>query len=105
MITIVDYGMGNLGSIFNMFKRVGVLSKITSELGDIKSAKKLLLPGVGSFDKAMQKINNSKIRDVLDYKVLNEQTPILGICLGMQLLTKSSEEGKEKGLDILMHIQ
>jgi len=98
MITIVDYGMGNLGSIFNMFKRVGVLSKITSELGDIKSAKKLLLPGVGSFDKAMQKINNSKIRDVLDYKVLNEQTPILGICLGMQLLTKSSEEGKEKGL-------
>ena len=98
MITIVDYGMGNLGSVYNMFKKIGVESKITSELEEIKTATKLLLPGVGSFDKAMQKINNSGIKEVLDYKVLKEKTPILGICLGMQLLTKSSEEGKEKGL-------
>tara|TARA_B110000027_G_C16069801_1_gene278468 strand:+ start:335 stop:943 length:609 start_codon:yes stop_codon:yes gene_type:complete len=98
MITIVDYGMGNLGSVFNMFKKIGVASKITSDLEEIKTATKLLLPGVGSFDKAMQRINTSKIREVLDYKVLTEQTPILGICLGMQLLTNSSEEGIEKGL-------
>jgi len=98
MITIVDYGMGNLGSVFNMFKKIGIASKITSDLEEIKTATKLLLPGVGSFDKAMQKINNSGIKQVLDQKVLIEETPILGICLGMQLLTNSSEEGKEKGL-------
>jgi imidazole glycerol-phosphate synthase subunit HisH len=98
MITIIDYGMGNLGSVFNMFKKIGVVSKITSDLEEIKSAKKLLLPGVGSFDKAMEKINFSGIKELLDYKVLTEETPILGICLGMQLLTNSSEEGIEKGL-------
>lgn len=98
MITIVDYGMGNLGSVFNMFKKIGVSSRITSDLEEIKSAKKLLLPGVGSFDKAMEKINTSGIKEVLDQKVLVEETPILGICLGMQLLTNSSEEGTEKGL-------
>lgn len=98
MITIVDYGMGNLGSVFNMFKKIGVTSKITSDLEEIKSAKKLLLPGVGSFDKAMERIITSGIKEVLDQKVLVEGTPILGICLGMQLLTNSSEEGTEKGL-------
>ena len=98
MITIIDYGMGNLGSVSNMFKKIRVASKITSDLKEIKYAKKLLLPGVGSFDKAMQKIRNSGIKDVLDNKVILEKTPILGICLGMQLLTNSSEEGDEKGL-------
>ena len=98
MITIVDYGMGNLGSVLNMFKKIGVASKITSNLEEIKSATKLLLPGVGSFDRAMHKINDSGIKKILDYKVLTEETPILGICLGMQLLTNSSEEGVEKGL-------
>ena len=98
MITIIDYGMGNLGSVFNMFKKIGVASKITSDLEEIKSAKKLLLPGVGSFDKAMQRINTSGIKEILDQKVLIEEIPILGICLGMQLLTNNSEEGIEKGL-------
>ena len=98
MITIVDYGMGNLGSVFNMLKKIGVASKITSNIEEIKSATKLLLPGVGSFDKAMQRINDSGIKEVLDYKVLKEETPVLGICLGMQLLTNNSEEGIEKGL-------
>jgi imidazole glycerol-phosphate synthase subunit HisH len=98
MITIVDYGMGNLGSVFNMFKKIGVASIITSDLEEINSADKLLLPGVGSFDKAMQKITTSGIKEILDQKILIEQTPILGICLGMQLLTNSSEEGTEKGL-------
>ena len=98
MITVIDYGMGNLGSVINMFKKIGVVSKITSDLEDIKTATKLLLPGVGSFDKAMQRINDSGIKEVLDYKVLKEETPVLGICLGMQLLTNNSEEGIEKGL-------
>ena len=98
MITIIDYGMGNLGSVYNMFKKIGVESKISSDLDEIRIATKLLLPGVGSFDKGMQRINDSGIKKVLDYKVLTEETPILGICLGMQLLTNSSEEGIEKGL-------
>ena len=98
MITIIDYGMGNLGSVFNMFKKIGVPSIITSDLGQISSATKLLLPGVGSFDKAMKKLNESGIREILDDKVLNEKIPLLGICLGMQLITNSSEEGSEEGL-------
>ena len=81
-----------------MFKKIGVESKISSDLDEIRIATKLLLPGVGSFDKGMQRINDSGIKKVLDYKVLTEDTPILGICLGMQLLTNSSEEGIEKGL-------
>ena len=98
MITVIDYGMGNLGSVINMLKKIGVASKINSDLEEIKTATKLLLPGVGSFDKAMQRINDSGIKEGLDYKALKEDTPVLGICLGMQLLTNSSEEGIERGL-------
>ncbi len=98
MITIVDYGMGNLGSIKNMFKYLGVESTIQSDVDKIKRASKILLPGVGSFDTAMQKINRGDLREVLDEKALKEQVPILGICLGMQLLTKNSEEGEFDGL-------
>ncbi|MBC8284083.1 MAG: imidazole glycerol phosphate synthase subunit HisH [Nitrospinae bacterium] len=98
MITIVDYGMGNLGSIKNMFKRIGAPSVITDDLNTIANAEKLVLPGVGNFDNAMQRINNSELREILDRKALHERRPILGICLGMQLLTRSSEEGKSPGL-------
>ena len=98
MITIVDYGMGNLGSIKNMFKYIGVESTIESDVDKIKNASKILLPGVGSFDTAMNKIDESDLKEVLDEKALREQIPILGICLGMQLLTKGSEEGSVSGL-------
>lgn len=98
MITIVNYGMGNLGSIKNMFKHIGVPAAITSDLADIADAHKLLLPGVGAFDSAMERINGSGLREILDRKALQEKIPILGICLGMQLLTSSSEEGKILGL-------
>ena len=98
MITIVDYGMGNLGSIQNMFKRIQVESEITRDVDRIAVAKKILLPGVGAFDAAMQRINESGLKEVLDRKALQEKVPVLGICLGMQLLTQSSEEGKLPGL-------
>lgn len=98
MITIVDYGMGNLGSIKNMFKYIGVVATIEDDADKIKNASKILLPGVGSFDTAMKKINESDLKEVLSEKALKEQVPILGICLGMQLLTNSSEEGEIKGL-------
>lgn len=98
MITIVDYGSGNLGSIKNMFEYIGVAAEIQSDLKLIKKAKKIILPGVGKFDTAMLRINQSGLREVLDYKALKEQVPILGICLGMQLLTKKSEEGLLMGL-------
>lgn len=98
MITIVDYGIGNLGSIKNMFNRIGVPAIIAGDLHIIGKAKKLVLPGVGDFDNAIQRINNSGLREILDRKVLRDRSPTLGICLGMQLLTQSSEEGTLPGL-------
>lgn len=98
MITIVDYGMGNLGSIFNMFKKLKIESKITSDLQEIGEAEKILLPGVGAFDTAMKKIDEDGFREVLNKKALEDRIPVLGICLGMQLLTNGSEEGKLPGL-------
>jgi glutamine amidotransferase len=98
MIVIVDYGMGNLGSVQNMFKKVGADVRISSDLEEISRAPKILLPGVGSFDTAMQRIVDAGMLEVLNKKALIEKVPVLGICLGMQLLTKSSEEGVLPGL-------
>ncbi|WP_288739210.1 imidazole glycerol phosphate synthase subunit HisH [uncultured Rheinheimera sp.] len=98
MITIVDYGMGNLGSIANMFRYIGVKSQIVSDPDLIAKSTKILLPGVGAFDAAMEKIASSGLREVLDEKALKEKIPVLGICLGMQLITRSSEEGVLPGL-------
>jgi glutamine amidotransferase len=99
MISIVNYGMGNLGSMLNMFKRIGVKACIASDPEAIRKAEKLVLPGVGAFDAAMQRINDSPgLRDVLEHKAMVEKVPVLGVCLGMQLLTQSSEEGELIGL-------
>ena len=98
MITIIDYGMGNLGSIENMIKKIGYKSLITSDIEEIKHADKLILPGVGAFDHGMKQLRESGLIEILNQKVSIEKTPILGICLGMQLMTKSSEEGTIKGL-------
>lgn len=99
MITIVNYGMGNLGSMLNMFKRIGVKATIESDPALIQQSDKLVLPGVGAFDSAMTCINSvAGLRAVLEHKALVEHTPILGVCLGMQLLTRSSEEGRLAGL-------
>jgi len=101
MITIIDYGMGNLGSVANMIKKVGGQSIITSEKDIINNAKKILLPGVGSFDNAMINLKNLDLLDILNNKVLIERIPIMGICLGMQLLTNGSDEGSEIGLSYI----
>lgn len=98
MITIVDYGMGNLGSIKNMLRKVGVQSQITSNHEEIKKATKLILPGVGAFDRGMENLNRQGVMKLLNEKVVNQKTPILGICLGMQLFAKQSEEGQLPGL-------
>lgn len=98
MITILDYGVGNLKSIQNMFRKVGVDSVISSNSAFIQQSDKYLLPGVGSFDHGMNNLKDAPFFDVLEKEVLENKKPILGICLGMQLLTNSSEEGKERGL-------
>ncbi len=98
MITIIDYGMGNLGSVKNMFKRIGVESVVSSDISEISRADKILLPGVGAFDAAMRKIKESGFINILNEKALIQQIPIMGICLGMQLLTNKSEEGSLQGL-------
>ena len=98
MIVIVDYGMGNLGSVENMFKKIGVKAIISSDLNLISKCSKLVLPGVGSFDSAMKKISSSGLLNILNNKAIIEKVPVLGICLGMQLLTNSSEEGIQPGL-------
>jgi glutamine amidotransferase len=97
-IIIVDYGMGNIGSVLNMFKHIGVEAEITADLQQIADAEKLLLPGVGAFDHAMRRIIDTGFKEVLDKKALVDKVPILGICLGMQLLTRGSEEGNLPGL-------
>jgi len=98
MITIIDYKTGNLGSIQNILRRVGEDSIITSDKDKIANAKKIILPGVGSFDTGMSNLMAMDLIEILRYKVLNEKVPLLGICLGMQLLSKISEEGILPGL-------
>lgn len=99
MIVIIDYGIGNLASVFNMFKKIGVKDVIISNShNDIERASKLLLPGVGAFDAGMHNLESSGLLEILNKKALIDKVPFLGICLGMQLLTRSSEEGIKKGL-------
>ena len=98
MIAIVDYGVGNLGSILNMFRKIGIEAVVTADPSGIEKAEKLILPGVGAFDTAMKNIRDLKLLDVLNQKVIADKTPVIGLCLGMQILTESSEEGKMPGL-------
>lgn len=97
MITIVDYGMGNIGSLENMILRAGGLSKISKDPETIKKADKLILPGVGHFDQAMHRIKELNLKKPLDIAVLERKIPILCICLGAQLVTERSDEGSEAG--------
>ena len=96
-ILIIDYGLGNLKSILNMLIKIGVNAKTSSSPDDIFSADKLILPGVGAYDAGINNIRKNNLFDVLNEAVLVHKKPVLGICLGMQLLGKYSEEGKEQG--------
>lgn len=98
MVVIIDYNVGNVKSIQNMLKRIGVAAILSSNPEEILKAEKLILPGVGHFDYGMQMLHQSNLIEILNQKVLIKKSPILGICLGAQLLGNKSEEGKEKGL-------
>jgi len=98
MIVIVDYGMGNLHSVYKAFKRLNAKVIVSSSPKDIEKADKIVLPGVGHFKKGMEHLRSLKLIPVLNKKVLEEKTPILGICLGIQLFTNHSEEGDVPGL-------
>jgi len=93
----MNFGIGNLASIKNIIKKVGGKSQLVSTPEEIQQATKLILPGVGHFAKAMDKIDASGLKESLNQKVLEEKIPIMGICLGMQLMTKHSEEGDRDG--------
>jgi glutamine amidotransferase len=98
MIIIVNYGMGNVGSIANMHKKIGVPAAVSSDADAIRSADKLILPGVGAFDEGMRNLADRGLLPVLNERVVEQKTPVLGICLGMQLMTAGSEEGSRPGL-------
>jgi len=98
MLTIIDTGIANVGSFQYKLYNYGIESKIAINTADIRKATKLILPGVGHFKTGINSIHNKGIFDQLNKKVLEEKTPIIGICLGMQLFTKHSEEGNIRGL-------
>ncbi len=98
MIVIVDYGMGNLRSVQKKFIRVGADVEISRDPKIISKADKLILPGVGHFANGIKNIKEYGLWEILNRKVIMEKIPILGICLGMQLMAKHSEEGDEEGL-------
>ena len=98
MITIIDYGVGNINAFVNVYKRVDVPVKIARSKEDLSGAEKLILPGVGHFDYAMKKLNDSGMREELDHLVLHQNIPVIGICVGMQMMANYSEEGKYEGL-------
>ena len=101
MVAIIDYGLGNLGSIANMLKVIGEKSVITADKETIAKADKIILPGVGAFDAGMAKLNETGLVDFIKEQVVNEKKPLLGICLGMQLLGRKSEEGELPGLGLI----
>lgn len=98
MITLISYGLGNITAFANVFKRLDIPVRIATTRSDLEHADKLILPGVGAFDYAMERFCESGLRETIDELVLNRKVPILGICVGMQMLAKSSEEGILPGL-------
>lgn len=98
MITLIDYGVGNIYAFQNVYKRLNIPTKISKTSQDLIGAEKLILPGVGSFDYAMSQLNASGMRDKLDELVIEKKVPVIGICVGMQMMGNKSEEGKLEGL-------
>ena len=98
MITIIDYGSGNIRAIANIYEKLNISFLIAKNPDDVIGAKKIFLPGVGAFDETISKLDEIGFRSVLDKEVLENKVPILGICVGMQILAETSEEGSLKGL-------
>lgn len=98
MIRLVDYGVGNIQAFLTLFKRMGIKAQRAETAQQLDGSSKLILPGVGHFDHAMQRLNNSGLREKLEELVLGKQVPVLGVCVGMQMLADSSEEGELPGL-------
>lgn len=98
MITIIDYGVGNINAFVNVYKRLNIQTKIAQNASDLNDAEKLILPGVGHFDHAMSQLVNSGMLDKLNHLVLLKKVPVIGICVGMQMMANSSEEGNAEGL-------
>jgi imidazole glycerol-phosphate synthase subunit HisH len=98
MIRIVDYGLGNIRAFLNVFNRLNIEAASATNAGELQDATKLILPGVGAFDHAMELLTQSGMREQLDEMVLQRRVPVLGICVGMQILAGSSDEGSARGL-------
>lgn len=98
MIGIINYGSGNVQAIANIFHKLNIPHIITDQISELQAASKLVLPGVGAFDEVMAQLNKSGLREVLDDLVLIKKIPVIGVCVGMQILAKSSEEGEIAGL-------
>ena len=101
LVSVIDYGVANIGSLMNMHRKCGIPAERVSTPEEVRSAGKLVLPGVGSFDNGMSHLMERGLVDALRSAVLTRGTPILGICLGMQLLGRASEEGKREGLSLV----
>ena len=98
MIKIVNYGLGNVNAFFNLYKRLNIDVEIAGKAEELEDASKIILPGVGSFDAAIQKLEINGLRNCLDYLVIEKKIPVLGICVGMQIMGMQSEEGSQAGL-------
>jgi glutamine amidotransferase len=98
MITIIDYGVGNIFAFQNVYKRLNIPTKIAKKVNDLEEVEKIILPGVGHFDYAMSQLNKSGMRDRLDELVIKEKKKVIGICVGMQMMGKKSDEGEMNGL-------
>tara|TARA_B100001063_G_C16587996_1_gene464119 strand:+ start:158 stop:760 length:603 start_codon:yes stop_codon:yes gene_type:complete len=101
MITIIDYGLGNINAFYNIYKSLNIKTKIARNASDLKKSTHIILPGVGAFDEAMSSLEKYDLRSAIVEKANSKSAKILGICIGMHILGANSEEGNQKGLNLI----